>query len=501
MRTGLAAILMLASLFVSAMALAQQEDSDSALPRLGLAPAEPQTRNPPPSVPFGIKPSESKTDVLDFHGFLWLPLRVGVLERPNPRPGESSIVLHNPPLIPQHLRSFEYVGVVPDPWVQLNFIYGNSTVSATAILAARAFPDAAGYYNPVDQLGVNDAFLTVNLSKALAMPLEVKVGAMTGRYGPMGAYDAGRYGTPLIARVNAIGEMITAGYKLGATTFVIEQGLGGQLGRPPAGLVPAGWNDFASGNVGASFVNHVHAGASYAGLAQLGLHYLTSWSQDDQIPSGLVPNGRITVFGADARLTAGRYGHLYAGVARTLATNAATVSGVIEILNARGGPELISEYLGPASGGDGSLTTFGAQYDLSLVRLMFDELYTGKSPDLRISLFGVGTKVRSDDPDYDGVLKLKGGTEVTYSLLSWFGVSTRFDHVRLDADNSGKAFSIVSPRLLFHTGWLSRDEFALQYSHFISGSRVDARTGYPPLPDPTRNPDRHVLSFSGTFWW
>jgi len=483
------------------MALAQQEDSNAALPRLGLAPGEPQTRNPPPSLPLGIKPSESKTDVLDFHGFLLLPLRVGLLERPAPRAGESSIVLHNPPLIPQHLRSFEYVGVVPDPWVQLNFIYGNSTVSATAILAARAFPDAAGYYNPVDQLGVNDAFLTVNLSKVLAMPLEVKVGAMTGRYGPMGAYDAGRYGTPLIARVNAIGETITAGYKLGATTFVLEQGLGGQLGRPPAGLVPSGWNDFASADVGASFVNHLHAGAAYADLAQLGLHYLTSWSQDDQIPSGLIPNGRITVFGADARLTAGRYGHLYAGIVRTLATNAATVSGVIEILNARGGPELISEYLGPASGGDGSLTTFGAQYDLSMVRLMFDELYTGKSPDLRVSLFGVGTKVRSDDPAYDGVFKLKGGVELTYNLLSWFAVSTRFDHVRLDGDDNTKAMSIFSPRLLFHTGWLSRDEFALQYSHFASGSRVEARTGFPPTPDPTRNPDRHVLSFSGTFWW
>jgi hypothetical protein len=501
MRTGLVATLILISLGMSAAARAEEASSEVALPRLGLAPAEPQVRSPPPSLPFGIKPSESKTDVLDFHGFLLLPLRVGVLERPNPRPGASSTVLHNPPLIPQHLRSFEYVGVVPDPWVQLNFIYGNATVSGTAILAARSFPDAAGFYNPVDQLGVNDAFITVNLSKPLGIPLEVKAGAMTGRYGPMGAYDAGRYGTPLIARVNAIGEMITAGFHLGDVTFVIEQGLGGQLGRPPAGLVPAGWNDFASSDVGASFVNHVHAGAAYAGLAQVGLHYLTSWSQDDQIPSGLVPNGRITVFGADARLTAGRFGHFYAGAARTLATNASTVSGVIEILNARGGPELISQYLGPASGGDGSLTTFGAQYDISLARLFFDEIFTGKSPDLRVSLFGVGTKVRSDDPAYDGVLKLKGGAEITYNFLSWFGVSSRFDHVRLDADDSGRAFSIFSPRLLFHTGWLARDEFALQYSHFSNGSRVNVRTGYPASEDPTRNPDRHVFSFSGTFWW
>jgi len=517
MRTGLLAILcqaalILASLATSLTVRAEQEtapttpragaeDSDASLPRLGLEPGEPQVRSPPPSLPLGIKPSESKSDVLDFHGFMLLPLHVGLLDRPNPRPGESGTVLHSPPLIPQYLRSFEYVGVVPTPWVQLNFIYGNSTVSATAILAARSFPDAAGYYNPVDQLGVNDAFVTVNLSKPLAMPLVLKVGAMTGRYGPMGSYDAGRYGTPLIARTNAIGETITAGLKFGDLTLVLEQGIGGQLGRPPAGLVPAGWNDFASGGVGASFVNHLHVGAAYAGLAQLGLHYLTSFSQDDQIPSGLVPNGRITVFGADARLTAGRFGHFYAGVVRTLATNAATVSGVIEILNARGGPELISQYLGPASGGDGALTTFGAQYDLSVARLFFDETYRGKSPDLRVSLFGMGTKVKSDDPGYDGVLKLKGGAEVTYDFFSWFGLSTRFDHVRLDADDSAKAFSILSPRVLFHTGWLSRDEFALQYSYFASGSRVNVRTGYPPTEDLTRSPDRHVVSLLATFWW
>src|SRR5690606_24283431 len=117
------------------------------------------------------------------HGYLLLPLRVGILKRDDPNPGQSSTALHAPPVIPQNLRSFEYLGVVPDPWVQLNFSYGNKLVAGTVILAAQTLTDADGIYNPPDQLGINDAFISVNLSEAAGLPLEVKVGAVTGRYG------------------------------------------------------------------------------------------------------------------------------------------------------------------------------------------------------------------------------------------------------------------------------------------------------------------------------
>jgi hypothetical protein len=506
--------MILALLAMPSLAMA----ADEGLPRLGLSPAEPQVRSATPSIPFGINPAESKEFVLDFHGYLLLPATVGVHDRPitqrtdlinptlpNGNPNYDytggGTVLHAPPLLAQDLRSFEYTGAVPTPWGQLNFIYGNKTVSGTVIMAASTFSDAAGYYNIPAQLGVNDAFITVNATKYFGFPFQLYVGAYTGRYGAMGAYDAGRYATPLIARTNSIGETITTGYKLGEFFLVLEQGLGGQLGRPPIGLMPAGWNDFADANVGATFVGHVHLGLAYGGLARLGLHYLAAWTQDDQVASGLVPNGQITVLGADAQVTAGRYGHLYVGLARTQAKDAATVSGAIEILNARGGPELIAQYLGPNSNGNGSLTTFGAQYDLSVARLVFDKLYTGMSPDVLVSLFTVGTSVSSDDKDYDGVFKVKVGGEATYLMKSWLGVSERLDHVRLHGADSKKAFTIMTTRLLFHTGWRSRDEFALHYSYFQNGSDIVALTGFPPGSGPNANPDRHVFTLSGTFWW
>ena len=475
------------------------------LPRLGLDPGEPQVRSATPESPFGVQPALSKEFVLDFHGYFLLPARLGVHRREVPAGmmpvvGQGDLVLHSPPLIPQDLRSFGYTGSLPAPWLQLNFVYGNETIAATAIIAGTSATDGAGYFNPVEQAGVSDAYLTLNLTKKLGLPLRVNVGAYTGRYGAMGAYDAGRYGTPLMFRTNTIGETITVAYKLGDFVLMAEQGLGGQIGRPPAGVVPGGWNDFAA-DVGATFVSQGHAGVAYRQVAKLALHYATAWTADDLIAGGTLPDGRITVFGADASVNAGRAGRLYLGGAYTKATNAAAVAGAIEVLNARGGPELMANYLGPNSNGTGSLTTFGAQYDLSISKALFGDWYTGVSPDVLVSLFGIGTSVTSRDAAYDGVFKLKGGAEITYLTLSWLGFSTRVDHVRLDGDDSYKAFTIYSGRVLFHTGWKSRDEIALQYSHFAYGSEVYVKSGSPPVEDPFLNPDRDVFSLTGTFWW
>lgn len=497
-------VIFLAVLAAPALAMADG-NADVGVPRLGLDPGEPQSPSPPPAVPFGVHPAQSKEYVLDFHGYLLLPAYLGLHEREDPAPGQSSEVLHSPPLVPQNLRDFQYTGVVPNPWLQLNFIYGNSTVSATVIVAGASAIDAAGYYDPTAQMGVNDAYLTLNLTKWLNFPLQVHVGAQTGRYGAMGGYDAGRYGTPLIAQTNTIGETITGGLKLGGDLFLMfEQGLGGQMGRPPIGLAPQGWDDFADSNVGATFVNHAHVGLAYSQFLRFGLHYLTAWTQDDLANGGVgsAPDGRITVMGADVNLTAGRAGHLYFGVARTWATNAETVSGAIEILNARGGPELQSYYLGvdPNTGHvNGHLTIFGGQYDLSLARLVFGKWYTGATPDVQLSLFGVGAAVSSEDPTRNGILKLKGGVEATYTFLSWMGVSERFDHVREDNSDSKQAFTSLSSRLLFHTGWRARNEIALQYAYFVYGSSVQALTGYPPVIPV--NPDRQVFSLTGTIWW
>ena len=479
-----------------------EDQGEAALPRLGIAPGEPQNRSAQPTLPFGLSPAKSNAFVLDFHGYLLMPLTLGLNERDNPAPGQGKTVVHNPPLIPNNSRSFTHTGVVPTAYGQLNFTYGNSLLAATLILGAENFTDATGLYNPVEQLGARDAFLSLNLSKQVGTPFEVRVGAYTGRYGVMGSYDVGRYGTPLIAQTNTIGETATLGLTLGPqVTLVLEEGIGGQLGKPNVNTVSSQYNDYAFTEVGATFVGHVHAGLDIARFAQIGLHYLQAWTRDDTASTGLTPDGTIAVFGADARLTAGRYGHLYVGLGHTSLVNAATVSGAIEVLNARGGPEIIAQYLGgEASNGDGSLLTLGAQYDLSVSRLLYGERFTGLSPDILLSLFGMRTAISSDAPEADGTSKVKVGAEVTYNALSWFGVSGRFDHVAPGA-SSAESFNVISPRLLFHNGWDSQMEIALAYSHFVYGSDVVIDTGSPPVPDPLTVPDADVISLTGWLWW
>jgi hypothetical protein len=85
------------------------------------------------------------------------------------------------------------------------------------------------------------------------------------------------------------------------------------------------------------------------------------------------------------------------------ASNVATLSRIIQVLNTRGGPGLIANYLGPNSNGNGDLTTIGWQYDLSIGKLVsYPVPFSGDGPDLYVSTFGMVTHVNSDDHDANG---------------------------------------------------------------------------------------------------
>jgi len=171
-------------------------------------------------------------------------------------------------------------------------------------------------------------------------------------------------------------------------------------------------------------------------------------------------------------------------------------------MNTGGGPGLITNYLGPASNGSGTLTTLAGQWDVSLKSIMrYPEIFLGDSPDVVLSLFAMQTHVTSGDPAYSNANKVKVGGEAAYSLLQYFAASLRFDRVMPNGGDSSQAFSIVSPRLIFRSKWQAHDQVVLQYSHFFYGDDVIVRSGYPAVPDPTIHPDRDVISLSATMWW
>ncbi len=481
---------------------------------LGLAPGAPQVATLPGgmSPSFGAAPTKAGDWRFDFHGFLNVPLRIGVGEREDAGADQKITTLHSPPRVPGELETFEYSSVVPDPWVQLNFSYGNPVVVANVIVAARTVSNANGYFDPSKMLGINDAYLTFKVPAAENVHLNLNVGAFANRYGNMGEYDLGRYGTPLIARVAGTGVTGTSAMDLGDVDLVAEVGFQGQLNKAPVGVEPAAWNGYADPNVGTSFAAHGHVAAGFVDAFQLGAHYVYAFAQDDRATPQNQPDGNISVIGVDSRLTLGRYGHLYAGYAHTGADTARSVSGVLRVLNAPGGPGLMREYFGPDSEGTGRLHTLGAQYDLSLGNLLrYPSRFEGNAPDLVFSLFSIATFVDSpndvvleqdpDDQAYDGVTKLKYGGEVGYSINRWFALASRYDRVLPDIDDATETHAIVSGYVIFRSDWAAQDQVTLQYSRYLCGSGATVIDGYPPERDPSIVPDGHVVALNASMWW
>jgi hypothetical protein len=492
------------------------DTEDTTDPSLGLAPGTPVgTVLPGGMTPaFGQRPKDDQDWRFDFHGFFTMPFRVGIGSRVNPGAGESKTVLHAPPVVPDDLQTFSHTGVVPLPYAQLNFSYGNSVVTGNVILLARSATSAASYFDPPSQAGINDVFLSFNVPDlARNVHFEANVGAFTNRYGIMGEYDEGRYATPIFARVNGAGENIIAKLALGDIDISLEQGILGQNDKAPPQIIPDAWNGYASTTVGTTFANHAHVGIGYKHFVTLGAHYLTAWSQDDRASvSVLNPDGRINLLGGELRFTMGRFGHLFIGGTQVKADKSASVGRTVEVLNTEGGQGLIDQYLGPNSGGTGTLTTVAAQYDISMARLLrYPELFEGDGPDIFISLFGIMTQVKSNDTStdsatgrklYDGVTKRKIGAMGSYALLPWLAATVRYDQVAPNTSDNTKTFSVISPAVIFRTGWQAHDQVALQYSHWFNGANTNVLSPtYPFAEDHSIVPDKDMVSLTASFWW
>lgn len=481
-------------------------------PTMTLDPTAPQAAALPGGMTpaFGQKSLNAQDWRFDFHGYITAPLNAGINSRPNAQPGQSTTVLHAPPVVPDNFETFSHTSVVPTTYAQLNFSESNGVLSANVAILAMQTAVSESFLEPADQLGISDAYLSYlpNLGKRVQM--RILVGAFTSRYGTTGEYDEGRYGTPLIARIGGIGEMVSARIPLSHSAVLLEQGLAGQTNTAGASITPDVWNDFANPEEGTTFVNHLHAGFSYRSLATVGAHFINAQSHDDRATGTLEPDGNVNVLAADVRLTMGRFGHFYAAVVDTKASHARTISRILSILNTPGGPGLENDYLGSdAEGGDGtgSLFTVGGQYDLSIGRLVsYPVQFAGDGPDVFVSAFGMMTHVSSLVPFNggmygEGVTKAKYGVEATYSLLPWLAVSARYDQVAPNVQDSRYSFSVVSPRLIFRTGWNATDQVVLQYSHWFDGGLTVVQTGDPPTDSPLTIPDSDMLSISASMWW
>lgn len=441
---------------------------------------------------------------LTFHGYLRAPMRVGTSKREAPIDNQTNREIHSPRLPDDQYLNWNYTRQWERDWAELFFTYGNSKVNGTVGIQGFNFTDAS-YNNSDAQFGVSQGFVTVTPDLGVSgLRLLVKVGSFWNRYGMAGRYDAGKYDTYLFGRTHAMGEVVSAEYDVGDVTVRVSHGIGakGEQGNCSGGL---GCNYLAS-PTGFTLLNHFHTGFSYQKLLSVNAHYLASWAQDGGAgPKPTLPDGSLKVYGGEALVDGGIAGRLYAGFSRIAADRATVVGPAIEVVHSNGGGfyglGVADQYLGPKSAGTGHVDTVMIQYDYSIGLLLRklknpNAQFSGDGSDITISLFGLLSKVHSNDPDFDGMRKLKFGTDVVWTPLSWFGLGVRADKVMPNGNDADFNFTVISPKLVFHSKFVTHEEITVQYSNYHYGAKVT-----PQAPLDKLKPDQNVFGVKCTMWW
>jgi hypothetical protein len=481
--------------------ITKQSDNAPA-PSLGLPPQAAQTGDlivPVNAPEWADKPNDNEIR-LQFHGFFRAPARVSLGRLDDPGPMQSGTQVHSPPQVPNgNYTTWDFTNTVWGPWTELDFSYGNQRASATVIVAAYNLTDA-GYRDSQAQLGINQAFLTLHSPKlGEHTNLTWIVGAFSNRYGGSGKYDAGKYETYVIGRTHVAGETLSSSTELGDSySLVVEDGIGAKLDVPPYVDPPYPPGTTYPGPVpqASTLLHHAHAGLAHGSDAMLGLHYLKAWTQDSREAMAL-PDASMQIVGADLRLDGGIKGEGYVGYSHLTADHVVSLADAIEVLHSIGGWQLRNNYFGPNSDGTGSIDSVLFQYTYSLATLLrYPEKFWGQGPDVLLSTFGMYNRVRTQDPAYDKVQKLKWGFEATYIPLPWFAISGRFDQVNPNMSDSQQSFSVVSPRLIFRTSFVSHEQIVLGYSHYFYGATV-----VPSYPYQDLVPDKDLFQASAVMWW
>jgi hypothetical protein len=429
-----------------------------------------------------------------YNGYFRAPMNLGFGERIQPFVGQSKTTISNLQVPGREFYSWQSTPNAQGPWTELFFGYGNGTVESKIAIQAFNLTDAS--FNDTDeqgaQIGISQAFVSVtpDLSDIIDdVRANVRVGAFWNQYGGSGKYDAGAYDAYIIGRTHIIGGTYRLDFDLDSDTIWVEQGVGTKQPSPSVAQ-----------NTKYTLLHHAHAGINLDTSLLFGIHYMHSWSQeqDHQCVSnpdqaallGACPwegtvredpnDGSLDVYGADLRLNMDAFGEFFVGYSLVVAEYASTVDAAIEVAHAGGGGFFTSGvtgvYLNERGNNAGDMQGNGhvhnvlAQYDFSLSTLIGPDVFGTSTLDG--SVFAMFNAVSSDDDSQaDGVKKLKFGADLEFSPLSWFAVGFRADHLRPNSTIEQQNFSILSPRLVFRSEYGSHEEISLIYHRYIYAQR------------------------------
>jgi hypothetical protein len=322
------------------------------------------------------------------------------------------------------------------------------------------------------------------------------VGYFTNNYGTLGQYGGGLYTHAITGGPQGVGETVVVERDVAdGLTLVLEHGLMGNAGgKAPNDIVMGDGNEGDPAWAG-SLTHHAHLGLIKGGTTQFQaqVHYMNTWAQDDrlqrnplrnppltdneypadlpttrEIDESYVRDGRLTVYGVDAKMVSPTYGVLGVGVAYIDGYYSFPLRGVVTF---GGDPErLTNSWWGVNSSGTGKMLVGGVSYTMSIARLLLaPEPFSGRAPDIVLTAGGTFGRTQSADPEYDGRVRHKYGIDGLYTVLPWLGFGLRVDRVVPSSKDAEQTYHVLAPRILFKTDWNSRENITLGYVKWFFG--------------------------------
>lgn len=445
------------------------------------------------TVDLGVPRLKTKGWKYAMHGFFRAPLRLGIGPRGD---GQAGLQWHSPAHIPGlDVTDWRYTGLTPNPGGSLYLNVGNPNVSANVIITTDTLNDSS-YDNLVKIGGVAQAYATVKWPDLFgrAGGIAATIGAFSNRYGVAGPKQesTGYYGTYLFGRTHVAGEAVTADVDLNEHwRLVFEQGFGAKLEvvpyiaydhSPPPPLAPY---LPVQGPVpqGSTFLHHEHLSLLLDDWLQISGHYLYSFTPDDLAAStGAIAGvrsqpGHMQVYGGEVHIDTAK-ANGYIGYSHIDAVGLFPLAGAIEVLHGADGLGFKENYFGPIDPlvNHYQMMPTAARGDSGKVDTVLFQATAHLSPflgrprnaaDVALGLFGMYNHINSPTLSQD---RLKFGADLNVTPTSFMALAVRFDRVMPDGPHSEVAYSAISPRVIFHTNWLSREYVIVSYSRYVYGS-------------------------------
>jgi hypothetical protein len=442
-----------------------------------------------------------------------LTLQPSVYKRREVTGDQSRYAFHTPPMTIDEWSSFTSTATVPGNWVNLNFQYGNSKVNAIMSIDTWNPSQPTSYYQLGSQYFVNNAYLSYAPQAIGGIRLQCNAGFFSASYGQLSRYGSGMYVNPIAGLLRGVGETLSAEYDLTEKlTLTAEHGfMTPRNGRAPDGTISAPVNGYLRSTWPAAWIHHAHAGliVKTEPRIQLALHYIKNWAQDErvqmdkdnpvtrQMDETHIPDSRISVYAADARMISDVYGYLAAGVAYLDAKHAFPLKGVMTY--GGDGENLSDRWLGLPADGTGRMLVTAINYGVSLGKLVaHPRPFAGDGPDLVVNTGFHWATTWQDYDKWNRRNRYKGGLDALYTFLRNVGVGARFDAVVPNSKDMEETFYVLATRIQLKTDWTSREQINLIYARWFYGSHTrNEGTG-------ERTPERldsQLLALNYNMWW